>query len=89
MLSETEPSLVSVVAGLIVDTMMVRTIFCGQIVIIERFGRPVNPTSELEFSQLVADFRIEKSSPPSYPTDNGAEALRSLAIVYQVLVRRM
>jgi hypothetical protein len=88
MLSETEPSLASLVTGHIVDTLVVRMIYDGQTVVIERFGRRVNPTSELEFSQLVADFQIEKSSPRSYPTDNGAKALRdSEAIVYQVVVR--
>jgi hypothetical protein len=86
-LSETEPSSVSVIAGLIVDTMMIRTIFRGQTVVMERFETPTHPTSGLVFSQLVADFEIEKSSPRSYTTDNGAEALRSLAIVYQVVVR--
>lgn len=88
MLSETKPSSVSVIAGLIVDFLVVRMTFYGQSVVIERSGRPVNPTSELVFSQSVVDFQIEKSPSRSYPTDNGAEALRSLAIVYQVLVRR-
>jgi hypothetical protein len=54
----------------------------------ERFETPVNPTSGLEFSQLLVEFQLEKSSPRSYLTDNGAEALRSLAIVYQIVVRR-
>jgi hypothetical protein len=53
-----------------------------------RDSRRLTPTSELESSHLVADVQMGESSPRSYSTDNGAEALRSLAIVYQVAARR-
>lgn len=77
------------VAGLTVDTFMVRGSFVGRL-LSSRDSRRLTPTSELESSHLVADVQMGESSPRSYSTDNGAEALWSLAIVlvYQVLVRR-